>query len=379
MTIYSWQREVWRKFVEQARGDIQGSNTSLAHAVLLRGRKGLGKFSFATSLAKSRLCVTPSAEGEACRSCLSCRWFEQGSHPDFRLIEPQALSAFSTISDAPDDIRDDSGADAGAGSVTRSPSDAGTESGGAKTGKKPSKQISVAQIRELADFINISSHQNGCKIILIHPAETMNPAAANALLKSLEEPPPRTLFILVSHYAQFLLPTIRSRCRQIPMPAPDPATAIAWLKQQEVKDPEMCLASAGYAPLGALEFNDENYLERHGAFVKQISMPDNFSPIVLAEEMQKSDLPTVVNWLQKWCYDLMSFRMTSKIRYHLDRSAAIKSLASGIDPRAMATYLRTLAETQQLASHPLNPRLFLEELLFSYVTVLSPAPVAQRE
>lgn len=356
---------------EQARGNSQGSSMSSAHAVLLRGRKGLGKLAFATALAKSRLCVTPSVEGEACRSCLSCRWFEQGSHPDFRLVEPQALSTLSTISGTADDIRDDDGADTEARSTTRTAADAGTESGGAKTGKKPSKQISVAQIRELADFINISSHQNGYKIILIHPAETMNPAAANALLKSLEEPPLRTLFILVSHHAQFLLPTIRSRCRQIPMPTPDPATAIAWLQQQEVKDPETCLASAGYAPLAALEFNDENYLERHGAFVKQISTRDNFNPIVLAEEMQKSDLPTVVNWLQKWCYDLMSFHLTSKIRYHLDRTAVIKSLASGIDPHAMATYLRTLAETQQLASHPLNPRLFLEELLFSYATVLS--------
>ena len=89
--------------------------------------------------------------------------------------------------------------------------------------------------------------------------------------------------------------------------------------------------------------------------------------------MQKADLPTVVNWLQKWCYDLMSFQTAGKIRYHLNMLATVKSLAPGIDPRSLATYLRSLTETHQLASHTLNPRLFLEEMLFSYVQALSPS------
>ena len=88
--------------------------------------------------------------------------------------------------------------------------------------------------------------------------------------------------------------------------------------------------------------------------------------------MQKSDLPTLVTWLQKWCYDLMSFRTTGKIRYHLDMLAPIKSLASRINPRALATFLRVLNETLRLAHHPLNARLFLEEMLFSYVMSVAP-------
>jgi DNA polymerase III subunit delta' len=366
--IYSWQKETWRRLAQ----DVQGSRRSSVHALLLRGRKGLGKLAFGCYLAKSRLCENPSAEGEACQTCASCRWFEQGSHPDYRLIEPEAISAQSTMAGSLDDNGEDGSSDIGPGSTPGSASGATTESSSAKSRKKPSKQISVAQIRDLADFINISSHQNGYKIILLHPAETMNAAAANALLKNLEEPPPRTLFILVTHHAQYLLPTIRSRCLQVAMPVPDPATAIAWLEQQGIKDPETCLASAGYAPLSALEFNDDDYLERHGDFIEQISVLADFNPIALAEALQKSDLPTVVNWLQKWCYDLMSFRTTGKVRYHLDRLAAIKLLAPGIEPRSLATYSRTLAGAQLLANHPLNTRLFLEELLFSYVTALSP-------
>ena len=302
-SIYPWQTELWRKSAVRAEA---------AHALLLRGRKGLGKFAFATYLAKSRLCEHPSNMGEACENCPSCHWFEQGSHPDFRLIEPEA--GFKKKQGLGSEGNLDNGSvGGGAGSESVSAmEEAGIESGGTKSQKKGSKQIGVEQIRDLADFINISSHQNGYKIILIHPAEAMNTAAANALLKNLEEPPPRTLFILVTHHSQYLLPTIRSRCRQIAMPAPTPAAAIQWLRQQRVEQAETCLASAGYAPLSALEFNDDQYLQQHQAFIRQISTPGNLDIIALAEQMQKADLPTVVSWLQKWCYDLLSFHTAGK-------------------------------------------------------------------
>lgn len=347
--------------------NAQGGGFSASHALLLRGRKGLGKFAFARYLAKSRLCETPSVEGDACGSCASCRWFQQGGHPDFRLVEPEALSATGGSSD---DGLDDGGHNTEPEAMVAAGTESEMEAGGAKSRKKPSKQISIGQIRDLADFVSISSHQNGYKIILIHPAETMNSAAANALLKNLEEPPLRTLFILVTHQAQHLLPTIRSRCLQIVMPVPELTVATGWLKQQGVQNAEVCLASAGHAPLTALELSSDAYLEQHRVFIKQISEPETINPILLAETMQKSDLPTVVSWLQKWCYDLLSFRTTGKIRYHVDMSAAIRSLASGIDSRSLITYLRILSKTQQLASHPLHPRLFLEDMLFSYAAAL---------
>ena len=354
--ICGWQDEVWRKLAGP-----------LGHALLLRGRKGLGKLAFARYLAKSRLCENPSVEGKACEVCASCHWFEQGSHPDFCLVEPEAITATSGSGEGSSEEGVEPGDEAEAQSLSRAVNQV---AGSGKSTKKLSRQISISQIRELGDFVNITSHQNGYKIILIHPAETMNTAAANALLKNLEEPPLQTLFILVTHQAQYLLPTIRSRCHQIAMPAPDAASAALWLKQQGVKAPERCLALAGYAPLTAMEFANEDYLVRHSAFIQQISTP-SFNVLALAEEMQKSDLVMVVNWLQKWCYDLMGFRIAQKVRYHLDMLAQIKSLASRLDPHSMAAYLRTLDKTQQLARHPLNPRLFLEELLFSYAMVLS--------
>jgi DNA polymerase-3 subunit delta' len=356
--IFSWQQDLWRLL---ATGDRPGQGkTSLGHALLLRGRKGIGKFAFARCLAKSLLCRNPVAECLPCGTCASCVWFESGGHPDFRLIEPEIFSQGSDSSDSAEATGEKSAAE---DEIT----------GGKKVAKKPSKQIIVEQIRNAVDFVNISSHQSGYKIVLIHPAEAMNAAAANALLKNLEEPPARTLFILVTHQAQYLLPTIRSRCRQVAMPMPDRTVALDWLRQQGIKSPESCLASAGYAPLAALAFSDQDYLDLHDSFIRQVSTRD-LDPVGLAEKMQKADLVTIVSWLQKWGYDLVSFRITGEIRYHPDRAGTIQSLAYGVDLRQLGVYLRSLNDAQQLAAHSLNPRLFLEDLLFSYLQALSSRP-----
>ena len=243
----------------------------------------------------------------------------------------------------------------------------------AKLKKKSSKQISVAQIRALNDVVNLSSHRSGYKIVLIHPAEAMNVAAANALLKNLEEPPPQTLFILVTHRPHHLLPTIHSRCRQIAMPVPDFNLAIDWLEKQGVKGAKDSLAAVGYAPLAALEYNDAEYRLEYENFINNISALKSLNPILLAEKLQKSDLPTTISWLQKWCYDLMSCRTTGKIRYHLSMQARIEELVPKIDPLQLAGYLRNLIDMQRLAHHTLNPRLFLEEAFISYAMLMAPA------
>ena len=151
--------------------------------------------------------------------------------------------------------------------------------------------------------------------------------------------------------------------------------AIDWLDQQGIKDPKASLAVVGYAPLAVLEYNDDEYLLQHKSFIKHISTLKSFNPIFLAEKMQKFDLPTVVNWLQKWCYDLISFRITGRIRYHLSMQTTIKVLVPKIDPRQLARYLRSLIEMQRLSHHSLNSRLFLEEILISYAMLMAPSRI----
>jgi len=336
--VYGWQQTIWQKLTQ--------SRQFHGHALLLKGKQGIGKYEFARHFAKALLCTAPTTEQKACGQCLSCGWFAQNGHPNFYQVMPEALSNNFGEHNEKEDNEEK------AGSVT--------------TKKSASQQISIEQIRKLTEFVYMTGHQNGYKIILIYPAETMNMASANALLKKLEEPPEHVLFILVTHQAQHLLPTIRSRCQQIAMPMPDVQTSVAWLKQHHVSDPEASLAAAGFSPLAALSFEQSDHATQHEIFIQKIGSPQRLDPLALAEAMQTVSLPIVVNWLQKWCYDLISYRTTGTHRYYLKQLPAIKALSGQMDVLECITFARDLNAKQKLSHHPLNPRLFLEELFISY-------------
>lgn len=342
--IYPWQHAIWQKLL---------NNPSLwGHALLLKGKKGIGKYDFARQLAKSLLCATPVHGQQACGQCASCGWFEQNGHPNFHAVLPEALTAVAE------------------GSTDKTDSDA--SSGGTATKKSISQQIGIEQIRKLNDFVYLTGHQSGYKIILIYPAEAMNTAAANALLKKLEEPPANMLFLLVTHQAQHLLPTIRSRCQQLMMPAPDEAASLAWLRQQAVNEPEEYLAAAGYSPLSALQLAKGDGAPLFEQFIRQVADPKRLDPLLLAEALQQNSLPVVVSWLQKWCYDLVSYRATGKVRYFLKQLPAIQALSGQLDPLACGAFFRELNNRQKLAHHPLNPRLFLEDMFIAYAALAQP-------
>lgn len=337
----SWQQKIWQKLME--------NQPFRCPAVLLKGRKGTGKLVFARILAKSLLCVSPNSHHEACGQCNSCNWFELGGHPDYLQLSPEALT------DTPNETTHD---------------DDSEDTASTKSRKKSSQQISVEQIRALTDFVYLTGHQGGYRIVLIYPAEAMNSAASNALLKKLEEPPPQVIFILVTHQPQHLLPTLRSRCQQIAMPLPDIKTSMTWLQQQGVQNPDICLAAGGFSPLSALSFHDSKDMAHHDQLIQQISVPTQFNPLALADVMQQSDLSLVVSWLQKWCYDLISYRTTGEIRYYRYQHASIEKLANQINLEACVAYSRSLIKSQGLARHPLNPRLFLEGILVSYARII---------
>jgi DNA polymerase-3 subunit delta' len=341
--IYPWQQTIWQKLLH--------SRSLWGHALLFKGKKGTGKYDFARRLAKSLSCTAPAANRQACGQCASCGWFEQNGHPNFYQIVPEA---FATV----------------AGETAEK--EENDDKSSATTKKSTSQQIGIEQIRKLNDFVYLTGHQSGYKIILVYPAEAVNNAAANALLKKLEEPPENVLFILVTHQPQHLLPTIRSRCQQLAMPLPDVATSSAWLRQQGVTDPEECLAAAGYSPLLALQLAKGDNAQSFEQFIRQIADPKRLDPLLLAEALQQNSLPVVVNWLQKWCYDLISYRTTGKVRYFLKQLPAIQALGDQLDPLACGTFFRELSNKQKLAHHPLNPRLFLEDLFIAYAALARP-------
>jgi DNA polymerase-3 subunit delta' len=85
--IYRWQQGIWSKLMR--------SRQFLGHALLLKGKQGIGKYDFARQLAKSLLCTAPTVDHEACGKCLSCGWFEHDSHPNFYSVMPEALDVMS--------------------------------------------------------------------------------------------------------------------------------------------------------------------------------------------------------------------------------------------------------------------------------------------
>src|SRR5206468_1148966 len=138
------------------------------------------------------------------------------NHPDYRRVRPEALE---------DDAPAGEGDEAAAGDTDKK----------AKS-KTASKDIKIEQVRALSDFMNISTHRQGLRVVVLYPAEALNMPASNALLKTLEEPPPGTVFLLASNGLDRLLPTILSRCRKFALPMPDHAQALAWLQAQGVND-----------------------------------------------------------------------------------------------------------------------------------------------
>ena len=323
--LYPWQKKDW--------GRLQELSKRPAHGLIFKGSKGIGKFELAINYAQSLLCQHPDLSGFACGKCPSCHWFEQGSHPDFRLLQPEALSL-----DGED----------------------------GESAKKPSRNISVDQIRGLADFFGMSAHQGGRRVIVIHPAETMNANAANALLKSLEEPPPGLLFILVSHKPQQLLPTILSRCLTFALPAPDAASAILWLEQQGVSNPVQALAVSGFAPLQAVQHDEQPDGGERDKLLRAVRLPATLDAFVLAEVLQKTEQVLVVQWLQQWCYDLNSMKFAGKLRYHPGEEVTLKKLVDPISPLNLARLHNHLNTAKREAQHTLNPKLFFESLLLAY-------------
>jgi len=330
MNSHAWNEPIWQRLL-QLRGQ-------LPHALLFHGRAGIGKLALADQLVQLLLCENPHADGhEACGACPSCHWLRQGSHPDFIKLQPAALDE----SDADGEIDERKSPAAG-------------------------QHINVAQVRELTRFVQLSTHRGGLRIALIHPAETMNAAAANALLKTLEEPPPNILLILVSHQSSRLLPTILSRCHQIRFALPSMDAALSWLSRQEVREANACLAQAGGAPLLACNLADTDYQERRRGFLAGLVKINTADTLRMAEYHAKQPLPDMVHWLQLWAHDLVSLRLAGRVFYQVDYEQELRGMAGRANLFGLLDLQRRLQAARASVQHPLATQMVLEDLLLEY-------------
>ena len=301
----------------------------MPHALLVSGPAGIGKSALADAFAQSLLCEAPQADAQACGRCDACRWYAAGNHPDLRRLEPGA---------------DDEG--------------------------KPSKEIRIDSVRDLETFFAIGGHRGSARIVLVDPADALNPVAANALLKTLEEPTPGLHFVLVTGRPDALPVTVRSRCLALALPAVAPAAAVGWLQQhgnlsaQQAAD---LLAACGGSPLHAQALAGPSQAAAHRAVLEAIAGLPETGAVGVAERLGGTEPQLWLTVLQRWVADLGRVALGVAPDHFPGQRPRLAQLAQRVSPHRLASVARQLLEQRRYLNHPLNPKLFCEESLQIYL------------
>jgi DNA polymerase III subunit delta' len=300
------------------------------HAWLLQGPSGLGQYALALELARAWLCEQPTPEG-ACGACGSCHAVEVRTHADLSVLMPEtAMQALGWPL----------------------PEKAQQELDDKK--RKPSREIRVEAMRDAIEFAQRTSARGRGKAVLVYPAERMNTVTANALLKTLEEPPGDVRFVLASEAAHQLLPTIRSRCLGHTMRWPELAQSEAWLAEQGVSagDVPVLLRAAGGRPEQALALAQAGRNAQAWAQLPKAISRGDVSALGDCTPAEAIDV------LQKVCHDMLAARAGAAPRFFdpadLPRTGSYESLTA---------WWRELAQEQKTAEHPFNAGLMLESLV----------------
>jgi DNA polymerase-3 subunit delta' len=309
-----------------------------AHAMLLHGESGVGQFELGMALAGALLCEDDGA-ARPCGRCPACHLMGARAHPDFRALIPEALSLALGWTEEGGD---------GEGARSRT--------------AKPSREIRVEAVRSAIDWSRQTPSRNRGKVLLIHPAQAMNAVTANALLKTLEEPPGSLRLLLCTSDPELLLPTVRSRCQRLRVPVPKRAVAIPWLEAQGVADAPAMLTAAGGRPLDALALSQEGLdARRWSQLPRAIARGDPDAVAGLA-------VPRIVETLQKLCHDAMARAAGGAPRY-FDAAA----LPPAVPMAPLAAWSKSLARLAQNDEHPWQAALLADALVIEAQRALAPA------
>ncbi|MBQ0131028.1 MAG: DNA polymerase III subunit delta' [Comamonas sp.] len=321
-------------WLQQQRSDLLAQR---GHAWLLQGPSGMGQFELGMALVRAWLCEQPTAHG-ACGHCASCHSIDVHAHADLCVLMPEVdmLERGWPLSEkAQGDIDDKK--------------------------RKPSKEIRVDAMRDAVEFTQRTSARGRGKAVLVYPAEQMNAVTANALLKTLEEPPGDVRFVLATEAAHQLLPTIRSRCLAHTMVWPQAAQMQQWLVQQgmDAAAAQAWLQAAGGRPMDAWRMAQAGRgLEVFARLPKAVAAGDNAIFADIAP-------PEVVQWLQKLCHDLMCVAQGAQPRYF-----AAQDLPKPPSAMVLARWAKSLAQEAKTAEQPFNAGLMTEALVAQARTVL---------
>lgn len=243
--MFPWLVPAWNQWLESV------NNGHLSAATLFAAEKGIGVEQLLKPIAKGMLCQNGN---EGCGFCHSCRLFDSGSNPDFHHIQPEKIG----------------------------------------------KSITVEQIRRANRLAVESSQLGGYRVIMIEPADAMNESAANALLKTLEEPAEKCCFLLVSHQTNRIPATILSRCRKTSLTNPRVDVILSWLAQQGHENfPLYVVKVNNYSPLETREFLQQNqekaFTETESHFLTFLEDP-TIQLVALAELIKPNSIKNLI-WL----------------------------------------------------------------------------------
>lgn len=321
--VLPWQVDLWRQLAGRAQH---------AHAYLLHGPAGIGKRLLAEQLMALLLCQRP-VEARACGECKACQLLAAQTHPDHYVLEPEEVD----------------------------------------------KAIRVDQVRDLVGFVTQTAQLGGRKVILLEPAEAMNLNAANALLKSLEEPSGDTVLLLISHQPSRLLPTIKSRCVQQACPLPGRQQSLDWLAvclpelAPELREQLLTLAAG--SPLAALKLHEQKVLELRAQVVDGVKklLKQQQSASQLAEGWNALPLILLFDWLCEWAHLILRYQMAGDEAElgAADMQKVLQYLAQKSSQQKVIALQDWLLEHRQkvLGKANLNRVLLLEALLVQWATL----------
>jgi len=291
------------------------------HALLIHAAAGTGGEWLASWSAQLLLCK--SAAQAPCGACLACRQVAEQTHPDLQWVRP---------------IED-------------------------------SQQIRIEQIRETTAELMLTSHQGGYKIAILSPADVLNRFAANALLKTLEEPPLRTLIVLVSGEPSRLPATLLSRCQRLRVRPPTRAQSLEWLERTRgAADWASVLDVIGEAPFAAAEYDPALVARLRGEVLEGLKgLPrGGADAALLAERWARAELPLRLACIENWLTErIRRGLLTRTQRAELRGSAHTGRGDSVINTAALFQALDGVRELKSALGTPINRALALESLLRS--------------
>lgn len=322
MNIYPWQKQQWQRLLQQTQ------QSRLPHALLLQGPAGLGKCEFARIFAAHVLCESTSTE-QVCGVCRSCQLFKSASHPDYYEVAPA----------------------------------------------EKSKSIKVDQIRELTQVLSKTAGRNGYQVVLLHPAEWMNRASANALLKTLEEPSGQVLILLVADQVAAIPATILSRCQRIVFSVPLLEQSVAWLTETLSIDraaASILLKLSDGAPLQARTLGQEKCNELREIVLQMMwrLQQGEVSICEAASQCLKQDLAQVLQLIFMVAMDILrlSSRLPASALNNPDRQQQLQQLREKINVLLLADWLPQilLAKYRAESVAGINIQLLLEGVLLQW-------------